>query len=403
MGLELAGCQQARRRFPQIVYADGFRLPARNGPIAGTRGRLVRVAAVAALLVLPWSAPPARAAAPGVNVDLTWGISRRDIDREMTFLRASNVRWVRMNVPWNGVEVQARGRYDWRFVATVDYAVAQVLGAGIRIVMPVADGVPYWASADPRRRVRGGRRLWNRFYRPRRFSDYGRFAGWVARRYSRRGVHVFEVWNEPDLAQFWPSGPSPRRYAAMLRAAYGPIKRADRASTVLLGGLYQNDDAFLRGVYAARGRRFFDAVGDHSYPDGDPRRCWRDRPGHWSRRSLCGIAGVRAVMRAHGDGARAIWLTEFGWSTARGHTGSTDQARYIAAAMDRLGRDFPAVTAALVYNLRNDYWLGDDPRVTEANYGLLRTDFTPKPGYGGLVAASRAPGAGAFAATAGAR
>jgi hypothetical protein len=355
------------------------------------------------LLALPGFAANAGAASPGVNVDLTWGVSRRDVDREMPLLRASGVRWVRMNAAWTGLQPRGRGRYDESFIRSVDYAVSAVRRAGIGVIMPIADGVPFWASADPRRRTRSGRHVWNAFYRPRRFSDYGAVAGWVARRYSRLGVHVFEIWNEQNLDYFWPSGPSARAYVSMLRAAYGPIKRADPGATVLLGGLYQNDEVFLRRVYAAGGRRYFDAVGDHSYPDGDPRRCWHDRPGHWSRASLCGIDGIRRTMRAHGDAGRAIWLTEFGWSTARGQTAPSDQGRYIVAAMSRVTRDFPSVRAALAYNFRNDYWLHDDPRSTEANYGLLRTDFRPKPGYAGLVAASSSASAPLFAGTASAR
>jgi arabinogalactan endo-1,4-beta-galactosidase len=50
-------------------------------------------------------------------------------------------------------------------------------------------------------------------------------------------VRAVEIWNEPNHAWFWPSGPDPARYAEMLKAAYGAAKAADPASTVLLTGI----------------------------------------------------------------------------------------------------------------------------------------------------------------------
>ena len=39
------------------------------------------------------------------------------------------------------------------------------------------------------------------------------------------------------------------------------------------------------------------------------------------------------------------------------------------------------VQVAFYYGLRNDWWSHDDPRSMEACFGLLRTDFSPKPAY----------------------
>jgi hypothetical protein len=337
--------------------------------------------------------PHSTAAQVGVNVDLTWGISRHDVDRELPLLQRAGVRWVRMNVPWNGVQPHGPGRHDARFVGDVDYAVDRVRRAGIDIVMPIADGVPYWASADPRRhRGSGGRPSYNQYWRPRRFSDYGRFAGWVARRYARRGVHVFEIWNEPNLSRFWPSGPSAREYVAMLRASRGEVKRADPRAGILLGGLYQNDARFLQRIYALRGRGLFDAVADHSYPDGDPERCRTDRKGRPSAGSLCGVENVRRTMSAHGDSARGLWLTEIGWSTWRHGVSEGAQASYIRSALARIRSRYPWIVTALVYNVRNDYWLHGDRWSPEANYGLLRTDFSAKAAYYALAATAARTG-----------
>jgi hypothetical protein len=335
---------------------------------------------------LLWGAGDARAAAaiPGLSVDLTWGVPRAEMDREVALLSAGHVRWVRMSMAWNGVERFGRGQYDERFVSDMDYAVRAVRAAGIEVLMPIADGVPYWASADPGKHLDSdGKPQWNKLWRPADFADFGRFTGWVASRYAPLGVHVFEVWNEPNLERFWPSGPNPAEYAAMLRAAYPAIKRADPRATVLLGGLYQNGADFLEGVYRAGGAGFFDAVATHVYTGGDPAPC---RPGARdpSPDSLCGIENVHRVMQAHGEGRRPVWLTEFGWSTWEDGVSEAEQAVYLVHALSRLRRAFPYVPVAFAYNLRDNYWLGDDSGSQEGNYGLTKTDGTPKPALGAL-------------------
>ena len=42
---------------------------------------------------------------------------------------------------------------------------------------------------------------------------------------------------------------------------------------------------------------------------------------------------------------------------------------------------YPYVTNAFWYSLRNNYWQDNDPTDVEANYGLVRVDFTEKPAY----------------------
>jgi hypothetical protein len=91
-------------------------------------------------------------------------------------------------------------------------------------------------------------------------------------------------------------------------------------------------------------------------------------------------------MVAYGDSAKQLWLTEFGWSTTTGPYGVSEatQAEFLTKALDRIRAAYPFVKAAFWYNLRNNYWLHDDPADYEANLGLLRTDFTSKPAFAAL-------------------
>ena len=350
--------------------------------------RLLWASLAVTLLILAVAARPAGAAEPGVVADLTWGISRAEVDREVSMLQANGVKWVRANVPWNAIEYDAKGVYKPGYLSDVDYAVDKVRAAGIKVVMPVADGVPYWASADPKKYTDASGYHYNKRYRPTNFGDYADFFAFVVNRYKDKGVHVFEVWNEPNLAGFWPSGVNAAEYTQMLKAAYPAIKAADPSSTVLLGGLSASDWSFLQGVYAAGGRNYFDAVANHNYANGDPDNCWQDSTGHNAKDAFCGLDEVRKVMVANGDSAKAVWITEFGWSTCSNSFSScygvgvseAKQAEYMTKAFGKL--DTPAysyVKAALVYSFRNTYWTKDDPGSWDGNLGLVKTDWTAKP------------------------
>jgi hypothetical protein len=339
------------------------------------------VAILAGALVLA-SAAPAPAAEVGAVSDLTWGLGTTVSDRTVPVMRDAGVRWVRLNVSWAAVEPNGKGVLDAGYLSQVDHAVDAARAAGIRVLMPIADGVPYWASGDPAKTSVNGTRSWNRTWRPARFEDYGDAVEAIVRRYSARGVHHFEVWNEPNHGRFWPSGPDAGEYVEMLRAGSGAIRAADADASVVLGGISRNDYAWLEQLYAAGARDLFDIASVHPYSGAvDPTWCWNQAgTTRKAKDAFCGLEEMHASMRAAGDGDKPIWVTEFGWSTTTGSYGVTEsqQAEFLTKAYRKL-EAYPWVPVALWYSFRNNPGLADDPAQWEANAGLLRTDYTAKP------------------------
>ena len=132
------------------------------------------------------------------------------------------------------------------------------------------------------------------------------------------GADAWELWNEPDSAEFWAGGADPPAYAALLRAAYPAIKAAQPSDTVVTGGMVGNNMDFLAALYANGAGGAFDAVGVHTdtacLTDG-PGAYYRDERGRVGRYTFSAYREVHAVMADHGDAGKPIWMTELGWST----------------------------------------------------------------------------------------
>ena len=336
-------------------------------------------------------AHPSQAARIGAVADVTWGQPRADVDREIALLQAAGVGWVRANVNWAGLEPNRKGEINQDQLAAYDYAVDRARAAGLQILMPISDGVPYWASADPKKFVEAdGTRRWNRFYAPASPTDYGDIVRFVVDHFKSKGVHSYEIWNEPNLEWFWPSGPSAAAYVPLLKAGYSAAKAADSNSTVILGGLSKSDFEYLEDVYRAGGGRYFDAVGVHPYTYGvDPTVSWNGvNPGEdrnrISKNAFPAILEIRKTMDAHGDGAKQVWITEFGYSTTTGSGGVSEaqQAAYLEKAYAYVDR-LTWVHSMFWYAARDNPFSGgrDD---YEARFGLFGTDWRLKSSYAAL-------------------
>jgi polysaccharide biosynthesis protein PslG len=362
------------------------------GKIGGTTRR--RLAAILVMTgvgasALGGLAPQGEAAttesAVGTVADITWGTSSDDVDATVSAMAAAGIRWVRANVSWSGGEPVTKGALNQGYLQQIDYAVTKAKAAGMEVLMPIADGVPYWASADPAKYTDGSGQHWNKYWRPTNPSDYADFVTATVNRYKALGVRTYEVWNEPNHTPFWPSGPNAGEFKALLAAAYPAIKAVDPGATVLMGGLSKNDYDYLEQLYAAGARPYFDAVAVHPYTGtADPTWCWTQAgTTKLAKDAFCAIEEVRKTMVANGDSAKSIWLTEFGWSTHTGSYGVSEatQADFLTKALNKIQSSYPYVAASFWYNFRNNFWQNNLEGDYEANLGLLRVDFSPKPSY----------------------
>jgi len=228
--------------------------------------------------VLPWNTPPwlnpaLRMKSPeyGMQAFLWWRPERAD--RDLGLIRDAGFGWVKTDFPWREIEGAGKGIFDW---SRTDRIVEQVENHGLDLVVRL-DRQPYWAADGDNAP-------------PERYSDYGDFVYALASRYRGR-IRAYEIWNEPNLAREWGNRPpSPEEYTALLRLAYVHIKDADPEAIVISAGMAPTsrwdamampDDEFIRQMYAAGARPYFDVLGAHGVgykapPETDPAVVARD-------------------------------------------------------------------------------------------------------------------------------
>jgi Glycosyl hydrolases family 39 len=193
---------------------------------------------------------------------------------------------------WPSLEPE-KGRWDF---SRVDQYVSLGESHNVEVLLPLALS-PTWASKRPQERSGYGP---GNAAEPRDMSDWRNYVERVATRYKGR-VHVYEIWNEPNLPDFF-SG-TPELMLQLAREAYVILKQVDKtlivvspSATSIAGVSWL--DRYLRlggGAYA-------DVIGFHLYVTPEAPEAMVDL----ARR-------VRAVMAENHAAGKPLWNTESGW------------------------------------------------------------------------------------------
>jgi polysaccharide biosynthesis protein PslG len=352
-------------------------------------------ALVLVVLVVLAAAAPAGAAPQllGAQSHATWSsISPAEMRRELDMLASAGGKVVRTDISWSSLETEGKGRFSPWYVERLDSFIAHAESRGIQVIGTLTS-TPCWASSAPEEKKQGcSGAWWDREvsqYAPNQPADFADAAAWVARRWGHR-LAALEIWNEPNIPEhrFLIAPDNAQAYAELLRAAYPRIKANAPGLPVLGGALAFSDERFLERLYELGVKDSFDGLSLHPYNE------WRDPDDPWKPEwrmytFLTGVPAMHAVLRAHGDGHKSLWLTELGFSSCgngdRWCVSEQQQATYVADSL-RIVRGWPFVEAAVIYNLRNK---GSNPTDREDQFGLLHHDFTPKPAFGAFADALR--------------
>ena len=196
--------------------------------------------------------------------------------------------WNRWPLYWDRVELQP-GNYDW---SAYDRLVSTDIGHGLRTNAILLGRPAFWQDGDSVANLfqpifANGTDIGDADAAINLDNPWAQFVHYAVMRYmpggalaqhndfgADAGIRAWEVWNEPDVPQFWNAGSD--AYARLLKVASIVIKTVDPQAKVIFGGLlFAGDQGFLSRVLRQfrndplrdRFNWFVDVIALHSYDD----------------------------------------------------------------------------------------------------------------------------------------
>jgi hypothetical protein len=250
--------------------------------------------------------------------------------RDMELIRDAGFGWVKQGFAWREIEGMGKGKFDW---SVTDRIVTQAESIGLHLIARL-DDEPTWASGQPYPNSANVIMA-----PPKNPQDFANFCYALASRYKGR-IAAYQIWNEPNLAREWGGkAPNPEAYVQLLKVGYQAIKKADPNAIVISAGMAPTtrsdkvampDTAYLKRMYAAGAKPYFDALGAHGAgykapPEKDPGEVANDAnfynkgdpncPGP-ACRIYCfrHVEDLHQIMVDNGDTKKQVVVLEFGWT-----------------------------------------------------------------------------------------
>ena len=217
----------------------------------------------------------------GVCTQLTWEDEMGKTRKILSGLRDMGANWTRCDFVWSGCNPQ-RDVWDCQHL---DQLVSGAAKAGVN-VLPILGYDTSWARPAVEH-----------------LYEWGEYVSHLVTSYGRQ-LRYWEVYNEPNLKQFWRRNPNGAEYAALLAKAYKVIKGIDPEIKVVFGGLSGVPLDYFEDALKAGAGECFDVMNIHPYH-------LRDIP----EAIIPEIQKIRALMDRYGVGDKPLWITEIGWST----------------------------------------------------------------------------------------
>jgi polysaccharide biosynthesis protein PslG len=301
-------------------------------------------------------------------------------------MQSLGAEWIRVDIYWTTVQTSGPTTYNWT-------AYDQIVNLAAEYNIKVIGIVSYSASW-----ARLPSCATNFQCRPADPAVYATYAGAVAGHFKGK-LGAIEIWNEPNISNFWLPAPSASEYMAIAKPAAVEIRKNDPTLPIISAGLAPADSNgtnisqqdFLTSMYSLGAKSTFDIIGIHpySYPAKPSEYfTWSG----WSRMAETPVS-MRSIMTANGDAAKPLWMTEIGaptngpgavstctyrtLSSQQDHVDECLQAQIVKEALAR-AKTYPWAGPTILYSYQD---LSTNPNDRENFFGILRSDGSKKPSY----------------------
>ncbi len=313
---------------------------------------------------LDGGAPDAGGRFHGMNEHPQW-LDFTAQDQLIGYLVDAGVQSVRIDMQWMLIEPTIKGQYDPMRVGRYDHFISRCQEHNIDVLAILLD-TPPWANGNKKSPATNSGRV----VPPDDLSatgaqggpgsqDYNDFVTFALNRWGVNGkspdgpkwIKAWEIWNEPDGYWAWSEGPGttspygvgksdPIKYAQLLKGAYKTIQQIDPTAIVLgvstsgtqlptsLNAPHQPPDnrEWLRVLYDEGIKDHFDVFSAHVYSS-----VWNRSPEPVPAPPEIVLGRLTQhlipVMKAYGDEAKPIWITETGY-----YTGGPNDAAQVTEA-----------------------------------------------------------------------
>ena len=284
-------------------------------------------------------------------------LSEVELEKHIQLIKRAGFCWTRTDLIWELVE-HKKGIYDF---SRYDKVIDAFERAGIRILVTLGfSNSNYEEGLAP---ISMEARL-----------AFGRFAEAAAKRYSKNNI-VWEIYNEPNLKEFWKPEPNVSQYIDLSNEATEAIRRADPTAAIVgpaLGGPYSENGLdfekgggkdFISRVLSSKAAHSWNAITVHPYQ-------LKSEGPETSKRQL---DTIRSLMTEHGIDPRQVPLIASEWGYHTSIYGVDEQTQAALVVRTLLWGIIEKMPFSIIYDWQDD---GTHPWNSEHRFGIVR--------YGGL-------------------
>jgi hypothetical protein len=283
----------------------------------------------------------------GVNIHFTGE------PHDLELIAEGGFKFIRMDFAWGAIE-REKGIYNFE-KSGYDALTEGCLKRGIHPLYILDYSNRLYEESNSIRTVEGR-------------EAFAKFAESAVKRYEGKEI-LWEIWNEPNLKQFWNPQPSVDDYTALVETTISRIKKAVPSAVVVAPATSGIPMDWLEACFKKGMLDWIDALTVHPYRTPAPETVIKD------------YEKLRELVKRYAPEGKDIPIIsgEWGYSIInwdKNHISEEQQTQYLVRMF--LINLYQNIPVSIWYDWKDD---GVDPNEREHHFGTMTNDLNPKKAY----------------------